>query len=220
MIAVLDFDDTIFDTCSLKKELEIIFNDCLGNDYFASSYKAIRAKGNYSPQLQIDELEKEGKADPRSINEIKTRVKELFKEIDRFIFPEAKELLEFLQKNKYEIYLLTLGDKEFQKNKVSGSELIKQFIPEDNIYYEEKSKEENKLLLELKERNEKFLYINDKECECEEAKKAFGDKCLPVVIYAKKEGSREQSETRRTRLGELTNFLKVENIYKEFRINK
>lgn len=220
MIAVLDFDDTIFDTHNLKKELETIFNDCLGHDYFASSYKAIRAKGNYSPYLHINELEKEGKANEDVIKEIKTRVKELFKEIDKFIFPEAKELLEFLQKNKYEIYLLTLGEKEFQKSKVLSSTLIKQFIPEDNIYYEEKNKEENKLLLDLKERNEKFLYINDKESECEKVKEIFGNKCLPVVIYNQKEKPRRQSETQIMNLEELTKFLKIKNTFKEFRINK
>ena len=125
---IIDFDDTLFDTQNFKKELAYsLKNIGVDEKLFWQTYKEARMlpdrNFSYSFERHADILEKKNfnkKQILENLNEVKSKIK-------KFLFPDTKIFLEYLQSFHQELHLLSLGDKDFQEIKVNNCEIEKYF---------------------------------------------------------------------------------------------
>ncbi|MDO8444139.1 MAG: HAD family hydrolase [bacterium] len=152
----LDFDGTLFDTNTLKKKL---YNLCVGlgfsSDVITQSYRLECADGLFSPDGLVRRLAKIKKIDFQIAAD---GIKMLTSESAKYLFDDTIDFLTRLDRNKFEINLMTLGDLSFQRRKVENSGLSVYF---DNIYYVGKNKWE--IMDQYVEKDELFIFIDDRE---------------------------------------------------------
>ena len=151
----IDFDNTLFDTRKLKKDLFAVFSRYgFKEEEISSTYKKACEDYIYSPSEHADELYKIKPFDKKNAE---SELDELYKNIPEYLFNDSIDFLKNLDKDKFEINLLTLGDLDFQKKKVDFSNISKYF---ENIYY---CKDQKWIFLKtLVEPNEKFYIIDDR----------------------------------------------------------
>jgi FMN phosphatase YigB (HAD superfamily) len=168
---IIDFDDTLFDSYSFKKEIFYsLKNIGISEELYSTSYKKARNKKNgdfaYSFERHAKILALEG------FDFEKT--KQVFENIDikNFLFSDTFEFLESLKKHNQPLILLSLGDSAFQELKVKNSGIEKYF---DRIFFIGDSKE--KVLTELFENIHKKnnWFINDKILETKNLAKKFNN---------------------------------------------
>lgn len=161
---IFDFDDTLFDTKSLKEK---IFNKLIENgvpfDVVHQSYKdSQKVLGIYSPNNHIKVLKDIHNID---INEnLNDWIMSL--DLETYIFPEVNNLLNNLH-TKHNLILLTLGDKDFQSLKINQSQISHYF---KEIHIIDYSKE---LFLKKIDSNHETYFINDKDEENNTIEKSF-----------------------------------------------
>lgn len=155
----IDFDDTLFDTKSFKKDL-FMFLEGLGfsEEEVKTTYDKVRDQniGYKGVKAHLQELEK-----IRDIDHADTTFKLLnfMRDLRKYLFPEAVTFLESIDRDKYEVKLLTVGDRHFQEMKAQGSG-IEEIIGKDNCEYTEVGKDER--LKELLDADEGCVLIEDK----------------------------------------------------------
>ena len=168
---IIDFDDTLFDTQKFKKELSFCLLDVgIDEKMFWQTYAEARilSDGNfsYSFKRHASILEKEG-FDYKQVLDNLNKVKE---KINNFLFEDAIYFLESLKESKQDLYLLSLGDENFQKLKVEECGIAKYF---KKVFFLGKDKEliVKEIFQENKDSN--VFFINDKIEESQKIKKDF-----------------------------------------------
>jgi hypothetical protein len=151
----IDFDGTLFDTRCFKKGIFDVFKSLdFTEDQVLLTYKKACEDYLYSPVEHLEGLQKIKKIDAKAVL---SKVEELYEEVPSFLFEDSLGFLDGLNREKYEVILLTLGDEEFQKKKVGSSGVSEYF---DKIYY---CMDQKWIFLKsVVEIDEKFYIIDDR----------------------------------------------------------
>lgn len=212
-VAIFDLDATLIDTQVIKNKLIDFLKDSCGfsKEQILEIYKEAR---NYNGQntLSLERLEevlKTKKYSDACFNKEKWEdFKKWFEDVDdTLLIRGVKKILPFLKENKVPIYILTLGVKKWQLDKIRKAGLDKFFMEEgkrledsDNIKYTveenvEKGKIEeiNKILKELQLANtEDILFFNDRPDETLRIMEKFRE--MKVIIRREARDSRYTDE--------------------------
>lgn len=169
MKIIFDFDHTLFATGKsygfLKNEFEKIG---VNNELFSKTFEKSKSKKDnyYRPSVQIKLIKK---AEPEiKISDIKKKFQEMFNNAPRCLY---SDVLPFLKKWRavYKLYLLSYGEKKFQKQKIEAAKIKKLFrriiITEDI----EKIRPFKKLF----KNNEKIIFVEDNPNTLSSVKKKF-----------------------------------------------
>ncbi|MFA7245417.1 MAG: hypothetical protein WC070_04555 [Candidatus Magasanikbacteria bacterium] len=171
---IIDFDDTLFDTQKFKQELaSSLLSLGIGEKLFWQTYAEARilSDGNfsYSFERHASILDREG-FDYKQVLDNLNKVKE---KINNFLFEDAIYFLESLKESKQDLYLLSLGDENFQKLKVEECRISKYF---KQAFFRGKDKElvVKEILAENKDsKDSNVFFINDKIEESQKIKNDF-----------------------------------------------
>lgn len=130
----LDFDYTLFDTHAFREELYKI----LEKNGFDKTYLTLSPEMKTNGQKLLNIKEVFGNlAKPRNIpiENFLEPLEELYGRCQEFLYDDSIEFIEYLKSEKHKVYILTWGEKEFQKEKVVASKL--DTYVDDIIYAEE-----------------------------------------------------------------------------------
>lgn len=171
----IDFDDTIFNTNLFGHRL-FAFLKALGfsEDERIGSYTAVYDAGYAGIMAHLDKLAElhPNKLSPEDLEKAKAGVGEyLQNSLDKYLFPQTLEFLCNIDKEKYDIYLITVGNTDFQKAKVEGSEVANYFDPSHIIYTDTIDKDE--VLSEYVGKDEHFILLDDKQRTLDKIKEKF-----------------------------------------------
>jgi len=177
MIYVFDLDFTLFDT----KKLLLALPKAMGisprvyNSTRDKYFPELLFTREYSGYKHINYLKRDGYI----IDAVRARKKAaaLFKDMDKYLYPGAEDLLCKLKKRKNELILLTFGDIRWQKAKVNGLSIKKYF---NRIIITDKNKDF--VLKFLKKSQDRALIINDNARENIAIKKALNDKAELILV--------------------------------------
>lgn len=151
----VDFDGTMFDTTSFK---EAMFQVFLKADFSKSELLTAYQAECLNYQFSIDGLtDRLKKIHDFNLSLTQVRIEKLYSEVPRFIYDDVEQFLQSIDKSKYELILLTLGDPHFQRIKVENSKLEKYF---DKVYYTEIQKWD--YLDSIVKKDERFILIDDR----------------------------------------------------------
>lgn len=154
IIFLVDFDRTIFDTDRFKIDLKNIFiNSGVKEKDFQKAYKKT------NPYSILTHLNNIG-ADATTQEIILDKINKFTKNLDKYVFNDAQEFLDFSAKNKIVILLVTYGNKNFQEFKAKKSHVFKYF---SDIYYTPKHRVKTKLFrkIEKEYKGKKLVIIDD-----------------------------------------------------------
>lgn len=160
---IFDFDDTLYDTERLKKDIKKVLSSYnIKKKDISSSYKAVRGNLEYSFDKHLIEISKKYK--DLDVGKILQNLNKLFS--NSYLFPESKKILTKLKRH-HTILLLTIGEEKVQKRKIETSG-IKNFF--DKIHITQKDKANFLKNLNLKG---EVYFINDKADENKKVRAAF-----------------------------------------------
>lgn len=128
----IDFDHTLFDTYEFKKEIvKILEKNGLDESYLKTDTD--------KPQLfNIRKLFENISVKTKTpLEKLIQELEELFERLNELVYEDSIEFLKYLKSKNHKLHILTWGDKEFQKEKVTASKLDKYF---DEIIYAEELK--------------------------------------------------------------------------------
>lgn len=132
----LDFDYTLFDTHAFREGLYEI----LEKNGFDKTYLALTPEMKESGQnlLNIKELFRSLSVSRNiPVENFLEPLEELYSKCDEFVYDDTVEFLNYLKSKNNKLYVLTWGEKEFQKEKLKASKLYDYF---DEIIYAEQLK--------------------------------------------------------------------------------
>lgn len=163
MLYIFDLDYTLLDTTLLKKclaaalELEVI-------EFLQQEKKWFVVMGrHYNPNVHLELLIDEGLIDQRKADLLKIKLNNFLLAIDECLFEGVEDLLSELKKRGDKLVLISKGDAEWQKMKINGSKILKQYF--DDILIEENDKTEHPYMRSLASLCSKVTIVNDKPAE-------------------------------------------------------
>ena len=132
----LDFDYTLFDTHAFREELyKILEQNGLDKTYLALTPEQ---KNNGQKLLNIRELFTNLSISKNiPIESFLVPLDELYSRCEEFVYDDTVEFLKYLKSKNHKLFILTCGEKEFQKEKIKASKLYDFF---DEIIYAEQLK--------------------------------------------------------------------------------
>ncbi len=132
----LDFDYTLFDTHAFREELyKILEQNGLDKTYLALTPEQ---KNNEQKLLNIRELFTNLSISKNiPIESFLVPLDELYSRCEEFVYDDTVEFLKYLKSKNHKLFILTWGEKEFQKEKIKASKLYDFF---DEIIYAEQLK--------------------------------------------------------------------------------
>lgn len=132
----LDFDYTLFDTHAFREELyKILEQNGLDKTYLALTPEQ---KNNGQKLLNIRELFTNLSISKNiPIESFLVPLDELYSRCEEFVYDDTVEFLKYLKSKNHKLFILTWGEKEFQKEKIKASKLYDFF---DEIIYAEQLK--------------------------------------------------------------------------------
>ncbi|HOX41520.1 MAG TPA: hypothetical protein PK263_04980 [bacterium] len=168
----IDFDDTLFNRNKFWNALIEIMSKYGLEEEFKATYKhpELYRNGGYEgakPHLMLLKKQREELGGDITVFEkIGEEIEALFERAPEFLYPEAIAFLQAIDRNKYDVKILTVGGKEFQRSKVKGSG-IEELVGEANVIYTTQSKDaalagsgqDSKLV----EPDEQFILLEDKQ---------------------------------------------------------
>lgn len=163
----IDFDNVMFDTEKFKSDLAKIFlKNGISKKEFADSYLSFKtARKAYEPREHIKILTG---GDDDKARRLFLYFKNLMKNLEKYVFQDA---IEFLKSHSKKIlYLISYGNKKFQKEKINKSGIAPYF---KNIIITRgnKAKEIRKIIKSDKfKKNETVIFIDDKPKHIKEIK--------------------------------------------------
>lgn len=162
----IDFDGTIFNTEGFKTLVFEVFTKAgFEMDDIEATYRSECLDYKYDIESQMRRLAEIHSFD---IELARGRLEKIYNKVPEEIFPDVKDGLLKIDRNNYEVNLLTLGDPGFQKKKAKHSGLLKYF---DQGYYCDIQKW---LYLDgLVNQNERFVMIDDRGDALEKIAKKF-----------------------------------------------
>ena len=132
----LDFDYTLFDTHAFREELYKI----LEQNGFDKTYLGLtqETKNNSQKLLNIKEFFTNLSISKNiPIENFLNPLDKLYSRCEEFVYDDSVEFLNYLKSKKHKLYIITWGEKEFQKEKLKASKLYNFF---DEIIYAEQLK--------------------------------------------------------------------------------
>jgi len=169
----IDFDKTLFDTNQVKERIIRIFGQFgFSQEEIEQTYLAETLDGKYSPEAQARRLYDIKKFD---LEVAELKIKSMIFDSSRILYSDTIQFLDGLDKEKYEVDLLSYGDVEFQERKIKHSGIIDKF---DNIYIT--SAEKQIYLKDIAEDKENFFVLDDK---MENLEKISADYPKAFMIY-------------------------------------
>lgn len=173
----IDFDDTLFDRDTFKKRLVLLIKKQGFSDReVEEGYKAVyKNKGYDGVWAHLEHLHQSTR--PIDLDKAGSDVEGLFFGAKKLLFPDTLKFIKGLDREKYEVNLITVGGLEFQKKKVSACEIESLF---DNCYFttEEKAEVLAKLVSD-----DFFILLEDKDETIKSVKERFPK---ALVIKAEK----------------------------------
>lgn len=184
-VYLIDFDNTLFDTDKLKKDISFYFSKKFGAKNLAGFWKTYSEEIHKTGYLDIKRVgkilsEKFPNTTPEEFENV--FLKRNFK---KHVFSKSKELIKILKK-KGKVILYTLGDSYYQPVKIEKSG-IKEAVGKKNIYLtQEKIKTVGAKVLELKSLGyESIFIIDDRADVLEKAKKVYPEVITVWFKYGK-----------------------------------
>jgi FMN phosphatase YigB (HAD superfamily) len=151
----IDFDKTLFDTSKLKEQLVRIFGQFgFSQEEIDQSYLASYLGGKYSPEGQAQLL---NNIRPFNLEVAELKIKSMLFDSSRLLYSDSVEFLDNINREKYEVDLLSYGDVEFNNRKVKHAGIADKF---DNIYIT--NIEKQIYLKDIVKQDENFIMIDDK----------------------------------------------------------
>jgi FMN phosphatase YigB (HAD superfamily) len=179
----IDLDATIFETALFIQDAKKIFlsHNVKDSDFENSLSKAVYGENgnfyNYNFENHVGVLSKEGYNLPTAII---TDLNKLFKK--NYQAKDVEKFLKFIKKISHKTILLSIGDVDLQKRKISSAQVENFF---DEIYIIHEKKED---LLKQKNLNqENFLFINDNVKENSLIKEKFPNALIVARLNPRKE---------------------------------
>ncbi len=179
MKIVFDLDYTLLDTVKFKEAL--LAATGVSEEEYTAAYDEVVAAHNglFDPEKLFTELQRRGLLDDASAEQSKGRFSQVLKEIEKYLYPDAKELLEVLGTHKDAIVeLMTFGNKEWQQQKVEHSGLRTLFHAVHCVDEEKKN-----VISKAGEGHDKVIVVNDNGKEMDEMHDA-----APDFVYIFKKG--------------------------------
>jgi FMN phosphatase YigB (HAD superfamily) len=187
----IDFDDVLFNTKSFIKDIKKLFYEFgIPNKIFDETYKSkrksLKMNGKYlltyDPSLQFEKIRNKLGLDTRPLEK---EFYTLLKNAKRYVFKDACIFLE--NKNKNDLFILSFGTSNFQKEKIKNSGITKYFKKIIIISRETKARAIKEILEKQKLKNKEPVYFfDDREKFLEDVKTH-----LPFVktfLVSRKEG--------------------------------
>jgi hypothetical protein len=119
-----------------------------------ATYKIALSDYRYSPIKHLHLIAERCNVD---IVEGKYLINELYKNTRDFIYPDALDFLQTVDRDHFEFNILSMGDVEFQRSKIESADVVKYF---DHIYITPDQKWD--YLHELVNLDESFVLIDDR----------------------------------------------------------
>lgn len=173
MKIVLDFDETIFNTHAMMRELLKIFaKEGFIENQFWDIYKECKKKlGDFDKGLLVDLLYESRVFDK---NKVSLEIDHIIEKSNEFIYQDFFDFISNFKKK--DLILLSFGTTDFQKIKIENSGIVKYF---DDIIITSRNKADD--LKEIQKKyNENLVFIDDKAEQIDDAKK-----CLPQIVAIK-----------------------------------
>jgi len=179
----IDFDDTLFNTAALKKDLIKIFKESgVSRANFLSSYKdypTVTRSGfkKYDPNQQINILHKRLGIDKSGI---KKELGKLIKSSSKFVFEDSGDFIKkFGEKN---VYLISFARTGFQCQKIEYSGLARKFA---KVVVSDDSKA--KVIGKIKRgEGKEIVFIDDRMDQIDSVKKKFPESL--TILMKRREG--------------------------------
>lgn len=160
---IFDFDDTLFDSTKLKKDIFNVLKDFnIKEEHIQETY--ISARCDYTFENHIEIISKYHK--DIDTKEILTNLNKV--DFSKYILPDVENILEELNK-KHTLILVTFGEKNFQTNKLQKSGIAKYFESK-HIHITQNNKIDVIKNLTI---TDEVYFINDKITENESIQKEF-----------------------------------------------
>lgn len=164
----LDFDGVIFNTELFKKQLgKIFFKNGVPKEIFKKTYRNFE-KNNlpYSFAKHLKFLAKNEKINSKKIS---ADLRKLLDNLKPYVSGEARIFLKHFYKN--DLYLISYGDLNFQKQKIKGAE-VSRFFRRVIITTADKGKIIEKIVKKDKfKKGERIVFIDDKPKHIREVKR-------------------------------------------------
>lgn len=125
MIIIFDLDYTLLDTMKFKSALARALEISLkmyNNDY-DKYFKQTKTNYSLTKHLSILRQKKAIKDEKR----VKENISKLWQNIDKFLFLGADKVLHDLKSKNHQLFLITFGEKGWQKEKVKNLKIKKIF---------------------------------------------------------------------------------------------
>lgn len=151
----IDFDKTLFDTSQVKERLYRIFGQLgFSLEEIEQTYLAETLDGKYSPEGQAERLYQ---IRPFNLDVSEIKIRSMIFDSSKLLYPDSVEFLENIDRQKYEVDLLSYGNVKFQEKKIKNSGIVDKF---DNIYIT--NIEKQIFLKDIVKENESFIVVDDK----------------------------------------------------------
>lgn len=152
----IDFDGTLFSTQEYKKSLFELYEKAgYSEEEVEKAYWAECQDYKYSLRGNLEKLELLRPYDHETIDPL---VEESFARVPEYLYDDSINFVKSLDREKYEVNLLSLGDIEFQSEKINHSGITDLF---DNVYITEQQKWD--FLQDKIGQDEKFVIIDDRD---------------------------------------------------------
>lgn len=171
----VDFDGTLFDTAGFRERIYEAFKKSGYEEAdIHSSYIAECKDYKYSPEGQFQRL-----LDIKhsNIKLVEARLDNLYALVPKYIYSDVDDFLREVNRSKYEVNNLTLGDLEFQMKKVNSAGLSDYF---DNIYITDVQKWD--YLPNIIRPRDYFVVIDDRADTLENIKSRYPKSlCIQII---------------------------------------
>lgn len=180
MKIVFDLDYTLLDTVKFKEAL--LAATGVGEKEYIAAYDEVVATNNgfFDPEKLFLEMHRRGSfVDGDTMEQAKERFTQVLMGTEKYLYPDAKELLEALAKHKeIVVELMTFGNKKWQQQKVDHSGLRALFNAVHCVDEEKKN-----VISRAGEGHDKVIVVNDNGKEMDEMHDA-----APEYVYIFKKG--------------------------------
>ena len=115
----IDFDRTLFDCESFLKDLDNIIKKYeIPKNIFIKCQNQCKKEG-FNPYIILDKISEFCEFNSSIYDEID----DLLKQSNKYLYPDAITFLKYLHKSNYQIIILTKGNEDYQKKKISYSNI-------------------------------------------------------------------------------------------------
>lgn len=174
----IDFDSTIFNTEGFKRKFFDIFERHGFSDAdIIATYRETCLNYKYSPENHLKRLVERKEVNAKIIRK---ELRGIYKFVPDEMYFDTKIFLDSINKDKFEVMMLSMGDKVFQKRKIDNSGVAQYF---DKIYICEEQKWN--YLKKLRLGDQKFYVIDDRSDTISNIAETF-PASIPILIRRRK----------------------------------